>query len=78
MIEVLFFAQLQEEVGKKSVQVTADDLTVNDIIAKCAAEYDIKELLDEAMIAVNEEYSNRNTVLTAGDVVAFIPPVSGG
>lgn len=78
LIEVLFFAQLQEEVGKKSLQIDAEDLTVSDIIAKCATEYDIKELLDEAMIAVNEEYSNRDTALVAGDVVAFIPPVSGG
>lgn len=78
MIEVLFFAQLQEEVGKKSIQIAAENVTVNDIITKCAADYDIKELLDETMIAVNEEYSNRDTALVAGDVVAFIPPVSGG
>ena len=30
------------------------------------------------MIAVNEEFSPTDTVLQEGDVVALIPPVSGG
>lgn len=78
MIELLFFAQLQEEVGKMSLTVEAENMTVDDIITQHLASYEINDLLADAMIAVNEEYSKRDTVVTAGDVVAFIPPVSGG
>jgi molybdopterin converting factor small subunit len=30
------------------------------------------------MVAVNQEYADRQTVLQNGDEVAIIPPVSGG
>ena len=30
------------------------------------------------MLAVNQEYAGESTVLSAGDEVAIIPPVSGG
>ncbi len=78
MIELLFFAQLQEEVGKKSLKIEANNLTVNDIIADHLQSYEITDLLNEAMVAVNEEYSEREAIVSSGDVVAFIPPVSGG
>lgn len=78
MIELLFFAQLQEEVGQKSLSVAANNMTVNDIITTHLKDYEINDLLNEAMIAVNEEYSEGDTVVASGDVVAFIPPVSGG
>lgn len=78
MIELLFFAQLQEEVGSKSVTIEANDISISDIMNQFLAKYDIQHLLDEAMIAVNEEYSQKDTVVSAGDIVAFIPPVSGG
>ncbi|HLR72785.1 MAG TPA: molybdopterin converting factor subunit 1 [Pseudogracilibacillus sp.] len=78
MIEVLFFAQLQEEVGEKSLKIQANNLTVNDIITNHLQEYKINGLLNEAMVAVNEEYAQRDTMVDTGDVVAFIPPVSGG
>lgn len=78
MIELLFFAQLQEEVGQKSLKVEANNMTVNDIITKHLDSYEINDLLNEAMVAVNEEYSERDAVVASGDVVAFIPPVSGG
>ena len=78
MIELLFFAQLQEEVGEKSIKIQANNLTVNDIITNYLQEYEITDLLNEAMVAVNEEYAERGTMVDTGDVVAFIPPVSGG
>ena len=30
------------------------------------------------MVAVNTEYADKDSLLHAGDEVAFIPPVSGG
>lgn len=78
MIELLFFAQLQEEVGSKSLAIEANGLSISEIMKQFLAKYDIQPLLDEAMIAVNEEYAPKDTIVSEGDVVAFIPPVSGG
>ena len=35
-------------------------------------------LIDNTMVAVNQEYADRAQVLEEGDEVALIPPVSGG
>ncbi|MBR8646197.1 MoaD/ThiS family protein [[Brevibacterium] frigoritolerans] len=36
------------------------------------------EGLETVMTAVNEEFADDDTILSDGDTVAFIPPVSGG
>ncbi|EEL48904.1 Molybdopterin converting factor (Subunit 1) [Bacillus cereus Rock3-44] len=33
---------------------------------------------DQLMVAINEEYANADDKIQSGDVVALIPPVSGG
>lgn len=78
LIELLFFAQLQEEIGSKSIAVEANGLSISEIMKQFLATYDIQHLLDEAMIAVNEEYAQKDTIVSEGDIIAFIPPVSGG
>lgn len=78
MIDVLFFAQLQEKVGQPKITVDASKVTVKEIKEKHLAQYHMDDLLDEAMIAVNEVYAKEDVIVSSGDVVAFIPPVSGG
>ncbi|ALX48659.1 molybdopterin converting factor subunit 1 [Lentibacillus amyloliquefaciens] len=77
MINVLFFAELQEAAGSEKVDVEADGLSVNELKTRLKSTFDLANL-DNAMTAVNEEYSNEDTMLKSGDIVAFIPPVSGG
>lgn len=77
MIEVLFFAELQESLGKEKLTVNASGLTIHELKEKYLHSYDLPHI-DQAMVAVNEEYAQESTVLTEGDTVAFIPPVSGG
>lgn len=77
MIDVLFFAELQETAGNGKVSIEADGNTVTDLRGKLSSTYEL-ENLDNAMVAINEEYAQEDTVLNNGDVVAFIPPVSGG
>ncbi|MFD1360186.1 molybdopterin converting factor subunit 1 [Lentibacillus salinarum] len=77
MINVLLFAELQEAAGSEQVSLDAAGLSVGELKTKLASSYDFANL-DHAMTAVNEEYSREDTVLKSGDVVAFIPPVSGG
>ncbi|TMN23895.1 molybdopterin converting factor subunit 1 [Lentibacillus cibarius] len=77
MINVLFFADLREAAGSEKVSVEADGLSVSELKTKLLSSYELNNL-DHAMVAVNEEYSQDDTLLKRGDVVAFIPPVSGG
>lgn len=78
MIEVLLFAQLQEEVGSSRVTFQSDQISVAELKRKFAERYNIEHLLEEAMVAINEEYAEDLTIISSGDTVAFIPPVSGG
>lgn len=77
MIDVLFFAELQEAAGSEKINVEADGISVSELKTKLLSSFELTNL-DHVMIAVNEEYSREDTVLQKGDVVAFIPPVSGG
>lgn len=77
MINVLFFAQLQEAVGQEKIMIEADGITLKDLKGNYLSDYNI-ENIDTAMTAVNEEYAEEETIIKSGDIVAFIPPVSGG
>lgn len=77
MVKVLFFAHLKDAVGQEEVSVEGNGWTVTRIKDKMAADYGI-EGLESVMTAVNEEFADDETILSEGDTVAFIPPVSGG
>ncbi|MBP1947261.1 molybdopterin converting factor subunit 1 [Virgibacillus litoralis] len=77
MIDVLFFAELQEIVGNEKVSVEADGMTVTDLKNNLLSTYNLDNL-NNAMVAINQEYAQSDATLKKGDVVAFIPPVSGG
>jgi len=78
LIDLLFFAQLQEKVGSEKLTIDVNEISIKDIKEQYLAKYNMEDLLHGAMIAVNEEYSKEDTIVKAGDTVAFIPPVSGG
>ena len=77
MIKVLLFAHLKDALGKEEVLINAAGLTIAAVKEKLAADFKL-EGLDAVMAAVNEEFADEETVVTGGDIVAFIPPVSGG
>lgn len=76
MNKVLFFAHLRDAVGEDSVSLDLAGKTVAEVKAVLSETYGIN--LDTVMTAVNEEFAGDDDVLGDGDVVAFIPPVSGG
>ncbi|MBM7649068.1 molybdopterin synthase sulfur carrier subunit [Bacillus ectoiniformans] len=77
MIKVLLFAHLQEEIGKSELAVDKDHLTVEQLKQFVESEYHLSRM-DQVMTALNEEYALETDIVNSGDVVAFIPPVSGG
>jgi sulfur-carrier protein len=77
MVKVLFFAHLKDTVGKEEVSVEGNSWTVAKLKKAMEADYGVKGL-ESVMTAVNEEFADDETILSEGDTVAFIPPVSGG
>ena len=77
MNKVLFFAHLRDEAGHESVEVDAAGKTVGELKTIIAEKYGIQKL-DTSMTAINEEFSSNDEVIKEGDIIAFIPPVSGG
>ncbi|AFU12771.1 MULTISPECIES: molybdopterin converting factor subunit 1 [Bacillus] len=77
MIEVLLFAHLQEEASKSVLQIDCENISVSELKEVLIKKYNVA-ISNEIMVAVNEEYANEDDIIQTGDVVAMIPPVSGG
>ncbi|HFU7089076.1 molybdopterin converting factor subunit 1 [Bacillus anthracis] len=78
MITILLFANLREEVGLDRFVISEkEEMTVQQLKEWLKASYGLQSL-DKVMVAVNEEFVTNEEMLKAGDIVAFIPPVSGG
>ncbi|CAM3998706.1 molybdopterin converting factor subunit 1 [Bacillus cereus] len=77
MIRVLLFANLQEEAGVSELQIEEENITVAQLKEIVAKEYNVP-VSAPIMVAINEEYANEDDAIQSGDIVALIPPVSGG
>ncbi|KPU52565.1 molybdopterin converting factor subunit 1 [Bacillus wiedmannii] len=77
MIEVLLFAHLQEEVSKPTLHIDYENITVAELKEVLITKYNVA-ISNEIMVAINEEYANEDDIIQTGDVIAIIPPVSGG
>ncbi|SHM92711.1 molybdopterin converting factor subunit 1 [Gracilibacillus kekensis] len=77
MIEILLFAQLQEEAGTDNITMDLSNVTVKKLKEQLQNTYGFQQI-KESMIAVNESYALDDDIIKAGDTVAIIPPVSGG
>jgi MoaE-MoaD fusion protein len=79
-IDVLLFAGLTEHFAQSRITVTLNPrASVHDILPqltkRCPA---AAALIACSSIAVNEIVTHDNITLKTGDVVALLPPVSGG
>ncbi|EIJ43000.1 molybdopterin converting factor, small subunit [Beggiatoa alba B18LD] len=75
MITIKFFASLRQLVGKKEMQLTlTQPISVREVWTQVCAQ----PLPDHALMAINLEYVNAETLVQAGDEIAFFPPVTGG
>ncbi|MDV7186254.1 MoaD/ThiS family protein [Lutibacter sp. TH_r2] len=78
-IKVLFFGITTDLTRETSVNLEiADRLTIKQLKLVLLNKYTKLTNLDEYAFAVNEEYAKENQILQTNDVVAIIPPVSGG
>jgi len=75
-VRVLFFGILKDAFGRESEEVElAESATVADLLRGFRGR---EVFWDSIAVAVNQEYAKAGDVLKEGDVVALLPPVSGG
>ncbi|MGF2795200.1 molybdopterin converting factor subunit 1 [Bacillus thuringiensis] len=78
MITILLFANLSEEVGSDRLVISEkQEMTVQQLKEWLKVSYCL-QWLDKVMVVVNEEFVMNEEMIKAGDIVALIPPVSGG
>lgn len=82
MINVLFFAQIRDQLGVSEVQLPSTENKDLETLLKNLQARDKNWLAvlskGKLMVAVNQTMCSNNMVLKAGDEVAFFPPVTGG
>jgi sulfur-carrier protein len=84
MVRILYFAWLRERTGRAEETIPLPDgvATVGALLAWLRArdEAGAAAFANPALIrvAVNQAFAQLDTPITAGDEVAFFPPVTGG
>ena len=79
MITIKFFAGIAEKLNRGELVLDKQEITVAELRNWLVTEYpELGDDVKRAMIAVNEEFAEEDTRIVSSDVVALIPPVSGG
>ncbi|MCG1034936.1 MoaD/ThiS family protein [Polaribacter sargassicola] len=78
-IQTLFFGITTDLVGVASLDLEISEATtIIDFKNYLKQKYPALDKIDSYAVAVNESYAADNLLLKENDVVAIIPPVSGG
>ena len=78
-IQLLFFGITTDIVGVNSMKYTLEESSTVEILKKTLiTKYSELKNINDFAIAINEEYVEDATIIENNDVVAIIPPVSGG
>lgn len=75
-IKVLYFASLRELLDCNEELISEDGLsTVGDVWQHVSNGKNVKQ---QVLYSINQEYAQADSLVKAGDEVAFFPPVTGG
>jgi molybdopterin synthase sulfur carrier subunit len=78
MFTVLFFAGIREEMGLDELKIVEkNDITVHQLKQYLQNKYNLSSF-SQVMTAINESFVTDEEVIKDQDIIAFIPPVSGG
>jgi molybdopterin converting factor subunit 1 len=79
-VKVLFFGVLKDIVGSAEEQLTVSDgAQLRNVFDHYASRFPrLREMASSIVLARNEEFSDVTALVSDGDEVAFLPPVSGG
>lgn len=79
-ITIKFFAMLKEKLGENErTIILAQGSNVENVLDDLKKQHPkFAKLIDCSLVALNEEYALPGSILQEGDILAIIPPVSGG
>lgn len=78
-IKILFFGIARDISGKGSTEISLNEpISLEGLKILLESKYPKFSVINEFTLAVNEAYAHEDYQLNNGDVVAIIPPVSGG
>lgn len=77
-IKVLFFASARDAVGRSELTLELPERAAVESLAVRPEFEPLREQLPSIRFAVNEAFAPAGAILSDGDTVAVIPPVSGG
>nr|WKN37934.1 molybdopterin converting factor subunit 1 [Tunicatimonas sp. TK19036] len=78
-LNILLFGITKDIVGQSKLHCEVPEgSTVPDLVQQLKQQYPKLHDLDSVMVAVNNEYGQKNQTLHESDEIALIPPVSGG
>jgi molybdopterin synthase catalytic subunit len=79
-VRVLFFGRLKDIVGRAEEQAElSEGARVEDLFERYGRSFpELAKFRASVVASVNQEFAEWRSPLTAGDEVAFLPPVSGG
>lgn len=78
-IKTLFFGITTDLINASEIQIIVDEKTsIKKFKAVLKEKFPKLENINSYAIAVNEEYAEDDFILKENDIVAIIPPVSGG
>ncbi|MDX1940357.1 MAG: MoaD/ThiS family protein [Saprospiraceae bacterium] len=78
-VKILAFGVAKDIVGSRQFDFAISDHTTVEALRKnLHTQYPALEKLASMAIAVNGEYASDEVIISSGDEVVLIPPVSGG
>ncbi len=78
-IQVLLFGIIADLIGEKSIGFSiSNGDTVSNFKEKLSTEFPQLKSYNNYVVAINETYATDETVVLENDIIALIPPVSGG
>ena len=78
-ITVLLFGIIRDLIGENTLKLDLEKaISIGQLKQDLLKKYNNLQQYSNFSIAVNEEYVDLNYVLQPNDIVALIPPVSGG
>jgi molybdopterin converting factor subunit 1 len=79
MIELNFFGITKDIVGQNKLKWPQNEaIAVQDLMQELFKKHEALAHISSILVAVNEEYASPGSLVQPGDIVALIPPVSGG
>ena len=77
-IKILYFASLQESANKANEEIQTDCKTAKELYSELKDKYNFELEIDDMKVAINEAYTDFDSDIKEGDIIAFIPPIAGG